>query len=325
MEKKILEDPLEILDRKEVVLVLKKHWEANHENLAEPEKFVEEFFAYLLEKRDLDALDVKEIKKFYNKKLKEHWRDGKNAEKPRDMFLEIIDGNLDGVKTVLDFGCGKLAFLKELAEGNKKIEKLIGVDLKSQPVLDGLDPRIEFRRSLMGVEKETVDLAVIKLVLHHLESDEEILEIFKNIKNILRPGGRLIIFEESFPKSCHSELDSESKELFVEKAEILKQVQDDMLRNIKKYLRKFNMEPSEVTEDFLQLPEEDKIYFLFLNDWLMNVQNSYMPWTGQYKSMEGWKKLGEAAGFAEKESHFLGAIKHRKRKQGMTAYMVWEK
>jgi len=94
-------------------------------------------------------------------------------------------------------------------------------------------------------------------------------------------------------------------------------------QEIKKYLAKFNLELSEATEGFLRLSREDRIKFLFLNDWLMNLQNAYMPWTLQYRSMEEWTTLIQSVGFQEEESHFLGAIKHRKRKQGMTAILTF--
>ena len=299
MPKAALENPLVILEGVAVRDVLKKHWVAGHENLVNPEQFVADFFGYLLTAgRDLDK---RAINSYYKKKLKEGWKDGLSAGKPKDMFLEIMENQLIGAEVVLDFGCGKLALLKELAQSNPHLEKLIGVDLKSHPVLEGLDRRLEFQRDLQGVQKDSVDLAIIKLVLHHLESVDEIEEILKDIKKVLRPGGRLIIFEESFPlASCE-------------------------IVEIKKYLAEFNLELSEATVDFLHLSEADKINFLFLNDWLMNVQNSYMPWTGLYQSIEDWKFLGEELGFTEKEVHFLGAIAHRKRKQGMTAYLVWEK
>lgn len=297
----VLENPLKILEREDVVFALKKHWKANHENLRDPEKFVEDFFAYLSQVRNEDDLDIRKISKTYNKKLKECRKECADLGRPKDMFLEIIDRQLAEVETILDFGCGKLAFLKELAENNRNIKNMIGVDPKSCPALEELDGRIKFQRDMKGIANESVDLAVIKLVLHHLEDDAQIKDIFEGIKKVLRPGGKLVVFEESFPESHYES------------------------GNVRDYLRQFGLEASDSTEYFLRLSQEDRINFLFLNDWLMNVQNSYMPWTGFYKSMEEWRGLADAVGFKEVESHFLGAIKRRKRKQGMTAYMVWKK
>jgi ubiquinone/menaquinone biosynthesis C-methylase UbiE len=173
------------------------------------------------------------------------------------------------------------------------------VDSRSQPDLEDLDARIEFFRNLEEIEASSIDLVIIKLVLHHLNDEQTAVDIFSDLNRILRPGGKLIVFEESFPDM------------------------DCDLASSRKYLARFNLEMSGVTADFLQLSKEDRIKFLFLNDWLMNLQNTYMPWTLQYRSMEEWKKIIESVGFKEKKSHFLGAIKHRKRKQGMTAELIF--
>ncbi|KKR20196.1 MAG: hypothetical protein UT50_C0020G0007 [Candidatus Moranbacteria bacterium GW2011_GWA2_39_41] len=290
----ILENPLAILESTEILNVLKKHWIANHENLTNPENFVEEFFA------EIQSIDSsREINKLYQKKLKKYRDNILDLGKPGDMFLEIIEHDLQNVETVLDFGCGKLAFLKNIAESNAEVRRLIGVDLKSQPVLDCLDSRIEFHRSLNEVANASVDVVTIKLVLHHLESEQKAQEIFTELRRVLKSGGKLIVFEESFTDANHG------------------------VEEIENYLAKFNLKLSEVTVDFLQLSRECKIKFLFINDWLMNLQNVYMPWTMQYKSMEEWRDLIVSVGFVEKESHFLGAIKHRKRKQGMTAILTF--
>ncbi|MDO8241261.1 MAG: class I SAM-dependent methyltransferase [Candidatus Moranbacteria bacterium] len=295
VDSEILKNPLDILASKDILAVLKKHWVANHENLIDPEKFVEAFFAEI---KNLGS--NREINKLYQKKLKEFRDDSLDLGKPGDMFLEMIEEDLRGVETMLDFGCGKLAFLKNMAEKNLEIKKLIGIDLKSQPVLNGLDTRIEFHRSLSEIVDASVDLVTIKLVLHHLKSEQESQGIFAELRRVLKADGKLIVFEESFPETnCEVE-------------------------EIEKYLAKFNLQMSEVTADFLQLSPEDKIKFLFINDWLMNLQNTYMPWTMQYKSIERWQNLIVSVGFTEKESHFLGAIKHRKRKQGMTAELIFK-
>lgn len=292
----ILADPSLVLKSPAVLTVLKKHWLANHENLVQPEKFVAEFFGGL---EASDAMPAAEIKKYYKKKLKEYRNAGLPAEKPGDMFLELIRDRLADAGTVLDFGCGKLAYLKNMAEQNGNIKKMIGIDPKSQPVLDGLDPRIGFMRSLDDVADGSTDLVVVKLVLHHLQDEQEAKNIFAELKRVLRPGGKLVIFEESFPAApCGTE-------------------------EIESYLAGSGLAMSPVTQDFLRLSVGDKIKFLFLNDWLMNLQNPYMPWTGSYKSMENWIRLVESAGFQKQEAHFLGAIKHRKRKQGMTAMLVF--
>lgn len=295
-----MENPLVILESEDIFNALKIHWIENHKNLKDPEKFVEEFFTYL--KNIRGETSNKEILKFYEKKLKEYKLENLPPTENPDMFLEMIEPELKGVKEVLDFGCGKLTFLKNIAEQNKDVKKLIGVDAKSNPILENLDPRIEFKRNLDDIPEASVDLAIIKLVLHHLE-EKEIVENLEKLKNILKPNGKLIVFEESFPEVTGHQMSLTLK---------------------KSWTFDVQFEISEATSDFMRLSDENKLKFLFLNDWLMNLQNAYMPWTLEYKSMEKWKGLVESVGFTEKESHFIGAVKNRKRKQGMTSIQIFE-
>ena len=292
---------LEILENQSVLNLLKKHWINNHENIKNREEFVEDFFTYLLSVKNNDEISVQGIKKYYNKKLKEHENENLQLEFPGDMFVDILQDELEGIEAILDFGCGKLAFLKNITDKYSSIEKLIGIDPKSQPILENLDSRIEFFRDLKNVPENSIDLVTIKLVLHHLENDEEIKNIFVELRRVLRSTGKIVVFEESFSEN---------------KIEI---------GDIGKYLARFDLELANTTEDFLKLSKEEKVQFLFLNDWLMNLQNKYMPWTMQYKSMEEWTGLAESKDFQKQSAHFLGAIRHRKRKQGMTAMLVFNK
>jgi len=103
-------------------------------------------------------------------------------------------------------------------------------------------------------------------------------------------------------------------------------INNKIIADTKKYLDGSGLElAEEATSEFLKLSKEEKIQFLFLNDWLMNLQNKYMPWTLNYKSMEEWESIAGSAGFHLVESHFLGAIKKRKRKQGMTVVLKFAK
>src|SRR5665647_543709 len=74
----MLDSPLSILQSKNVAEVLKKHWIGNHKNIKNPEKFVEEFFAWLVVTFDVHKghqMSIAEIKKYYKNKLKEYWDD----------------------------------------------------------------------------------------------------------------------------------------------------------------------------------------------------------------------------------------------------------
>ncbi|MFA6973852.1 MAG: methyltransferase domain-containing protein [Parcubacteria group bacterium] len=299
-KKCLLKNPLTILRSEAVFLALQKLWVNNHLNVKDPAKLAEDFFGYLAGLKDADEVNPRRIRDFYGKLLKENKVADIDPDFQKDMLFQLIEKDLGAAETVLDFGCGKLAYMKNITVQNKSIKKLIGVDSKSQPVLAGVDPRISFERNLNEVAAKSVDLAIIKLVLHHIENDAEIVEILRKIKKVLRPGGKLIIFEESFPENVTS------------------------IKEVKDYLSRFGLElAEEATTDFLKLKKEEKMQYLFLNDWLMNMQNKYMPWAWQYKSMEEWVALAKTARFTSLESHFIGAIKKRKRKQGQTTMMIF--
>jgi SAM-dependent methyltransferase len=303
----ILKNPLAILKSGAVFSALKKLWIVNHVNVQNPENFMHDFFDFLKLLGDKESIRPREVRNYYSRKLMEHRSGNSDLDYEKDMLAQLLGADLEDAKIILDFGCGKLAFLKNIAEQDKtctvrNLEKLIGVDAWSRPTLDGLDSRIKFYRNLEGIADNSVDMAIIKFVLHHVENEDEIAGIFSEIKRVLKPAGKMIIFEESFQE--------EELDIFV----------------VEKYLERYGLVLArEATADFLDLSPEEKIQYLFLNDWLMNMQNKYMPWTGHYKSIEEWERLGESAGFQKGESHFIGAIEKRKRKQGMTAILKFIK
>lgn len=308
-KKEILKNPLVILKNEAVLGAFKELWANNHLNLEKPEKFAEDFFDYLQSNyTEVETADPKEILKYYKKKIKEHPVRMVSEDFLKNTHIELFRDDLARAETVLDFGCGKLAFLKNVALENRSIRKLIGVDFKSRPDLENIDPRIAF----LPMESETkipaadgsADLVFAKSVLHHIKSEEKILRILAEIKRVLKKGGKFVLFEESFPGGPDAE---------------------KIISESRAHLEKYGLVGADAaTEDFFRLSREDKFDFLFLNDWLMNLQNTgYMPWTLQYKSMEDWIALTEQAGFRCAEKHFLGALRKRKRKQGMAGILVF--
>lgn len=307
--KEILKNPLVILKNEAVLGALKKLWANNHLNLENPEKFSEDFFAHLRNQyAEAETASPREILKYYKNKIKEHRTQVVSDDFLKNTHIELFRKELAAAEAILDFGCGKLAFLKNVALENRNIQKLIGVDFKSRPDLRDIDSRIVFlpmeSETKISVGDDSVDLVFAKSVLHHLESEEDILEILAEIKRVLKDGGKFVLFEESFP-------DSSAAERIIAEAE--------------RYLDKYGMKLADVaTKDFLRLARAEKFQFLFLNDWLMNLQNAgYMPWTGQYKTMEEWISLAAQVGFRCAEKHFLGALQKRKRKQGMTCVFTF--
>jgi SAM-dependent methyltransferase len=306
--KNLLKNPLQILQSEAVLAVLRKLWANNHVNLENPDKFIADFFAFLRERRCEEDVDSKSIHAFYERKLKEHRIVAAlKKEKTVDILSEALRAGLVRAERILDFGCGKLTFLKIVAEQNSQLKKLVGIDAGSRPNLENTDTRIEFVQSTgesLPIEMADFDIVVSKLVFHHLKDEEEILKFLGEIRRIMKPGGKFYLMEESFPQK----------------------IKTDLIKETRNYLKQFDMcLAEEVTADFLNLTKEEKLELLFLNDWLMNLKNlDYMPWTFQYKTMEDWASLGKAAGFASCEKHFIGIVADKKRKQGVSALLIFE-
>lgn len=297
-------NPLQILQNEAVLGVLRQIWENNHINLTDPQSFAGEFFTFLKNKANEDAINPEELRVFYEQKLKEYKIPGRKGEKTQDILEKAMAADLGQAQKILDFGCGKLTLLKMVAENHPQLVELVGVDAGSAPSMINLDERIKFVRTAgdnIPLETGQFDVVVSKLVFHHLADEAMILNFFREIKRVLRPSGKFYFFEETFSE----------------------QVTD--LNASEKYLQQFGLRMNvRVTEDFLQLAEVDKLQLLFLNDWLMNLKNlSYMPWSFQYKTLEEWTRLAETAGLQKTEEHFIGVLAEKKRKQGVSALLVF--
>ncbi|WP_138510988.1 class I SAM-dependent methyltransferase [Maricaulis alexandrii] len=93
--------------------------------------------------------------------------------------------------TVLDLACGFGEFIN-----NIKAKKKLGVDIN--PDSPGfLNEDVTFVRArsdeLDGVADDSVDVVFTSNFLEHLESKAALMATFKEIKRVLKPGGRFII------------------------------------------------------------------------------------------------------------------------------------
>lgn len=256
------------------------------------------------------GLPEKDIKLFTTKKFN---RAAKQANSGiSEVFVwELFD--LSKVKTFVDVGANKLRRINELAGIYRSIDLFIGVDVVPQANKfnfperceyiqirkgSGLDRKSKFKNqnlngSILEIESGSVDLVNIQYVLHHFGSDGEIVEMIEEVYRILKPGGRLLLWEESYIR------DIEVRELVLSNNQL--GIETDF----------------ELTKRFYQLNDEEKFEFILINDWIVNVNNPHMQWTLLYKPWTDWEVLLNSSGFGLLSVHDLGLRKNAMIKQGV--------
>lgn len=214
-----------------------------------------------------------------------------------EIFLwDLFD--LEDVKTFVDVGANKLRRINELAGRYPHIKEFVGVDVVPQVYKFSFPDKsryvqIEPDSNDLGLDDSSVDMVSIQYALHHFESDNAIRRTLQAAYKALKPEGRLLIWEESFAENVElRELASSNNQLGIE---------TDL----------------ELTKRFYDLSDEEKLEFIIVNDWIINVNNPHMQWTGLYKPWEDWQKIVQDSNFRLSKFHNLGLRKNAMIKQGV--------
>ena len=119
---------------------------------------------------------------------------------PRKIFNGLVKEGM----TVLDVGCGPGVFSIAMAEMVGKNGKVIAADLQDG-MLEKVKSKLnESNKAIIKLHKcgeerigvnEKVDFVLVFYVLHEVPSQEGFL---REIKSILKPGGRVLIIEPKF-------------------------------------------------------------------------------------------------------------------------------
>jgi len=117
----------------------------------------------------------------------------------KSYFTEKIAQYISPDQKVLDVGCGNGVFLPILSP---KCRRLVGVDISSDMLNDASDTIAKLKCNNISLVHSSVedmpfetcefDLIVIVDVLHHLPEPKVALS---EIKRVLKPGGRVLVFE----------------------------------------------------------------------------------------------------------------------------------
>lgn len=97
---------------------------------------------------------------------------------------------------VLDVGCGFCHFLNHLRAREK-----VGIDANPEAARFAAAD-VTFHQSddlsLANLPKQHFDRVFISNVLEHLDSGGHVVELLRRVKDVLRPGGRVIILQPNF-------------------------------------------------------------------------------------------------------------------------------
>lgn len=300
-EKKFLKKhPLEIWMSREVTDLLADFFAANFKKAGLPGKMGRDYVLTAFENRK--ASDREGLRKACDKIMLE----AKNAAKNSPSEIDPIDlFDFSEVETFLDIGANKLATINYLAKKHKNIKRFIGVDTIPQRGRFH-DPKrsvyfkVSQKAKSLPIKNESVDFINLQFVFHHFPDVGSIKRMLSICRKILKPGGIILLWEESFTKKFDPELIKINKRLGIKTDKIL-------------------------TEKFYSLSENKRWEFVIVNDWLINVSSPHMPWTGQYRTWSEWEKLMYDTGYYFKKSYNFGLRASGRLKQGVHMVGIFKK
>jgi SAM-dependent methyltransferase len=152
---------------------------------AEFDKFAEEYLASHRENLRISGEEPDYFARYKLDELRRRW-DQKRLPEPAD---------------VLDFGCGIGASLPWLAKAFPQA-RLRGVDVSARSLeiasarFPGVAELVQYDGEALPLAPASQDLIFTACVFHHIPASEHV-RLFGALHSLLRPGGRLVVFEHN--------------------------------------------------------------------------------------------------------------------------------
>lgn len=277
------------------------------------------FYCQNLEKAGINPTLGKDlIKRVWENKItldKEELRKNCNAVFEKIKSLKVYEPNeiepldlldLSKVSTFLDIGANKLATINYYAEKHPSIQRLIGIDIISK-ARDFFDPKrceyyqIDEEVKNFPLKDLSIDFINVQFVFHHFPNLQAIKRMLSICQKIIKPNGYLALWEETFEKNIDSQrLTHENTKIGIKT-------------------------DSKLTQQFYTLSHPQRWEFISVNDWIINVNNLHMPWTGMYRDRKGWQNLLSEFSFKLDRKYNLGLRINGRLKQGVHMLGIFKK
>ena len=232
-------------------------------------------------------------------------------QRPIMQRYRLMEKYLQG-PVICDVGCAFPTLCIALNH-NLRGMQFIGLDVEEQfgwdlPLLKERMPNIEFRLmqepAKIPFADNSVNTIIMTFMLHHLTVPNEVF--LQEINRVLKPGGNVIILEDSFSDKL--------KMSFPESIPIL----DERVR----------LTVEIITDKFSVFDESQKKAILHFFDWFAHnfigtERKPIVP--GNYLSMEEWTKCFADTGFALEHQTYLGIRQLGSRHPVSRAFMVFKK